>query len=113
MQGLKINTCCHRFTNIMETEIGFIPASRIKPEPHDLCGECRARGFNLCERDEVCQIRLAEALGLSRDDIELVLREAERKGVVKVRSVSVSRNRPRKFIKITEMGEILFAAHDR
>ncbi|NOZ83024.1 MAG: hypothetical protein GXN98_04340 [Euryarchaeota archaeon] len=98
----------------METEIGFIPASRVKPDRRqDICGECRAKGFNLCDRDEVCQIRLAEALGLSREDVELTLREAERKGVVKVRTVRVSRDRPRKFIKITEMGEILFAAHER
>ncbi len=97
----------------MKTEIGFIPASEVRPDrSQDLCGECRARGFNLCERDEVCQIRLAEALGLSREDIEVTLIEAERKGVVKIRTVNVSPNRPRKFIKITEVGEILFAAHE-
>ena len=57
----------------------------------------------------MCQIRLAEALGKPRDEIDATLDEAKRKGLIKVRETKLRGDRPRRFIKITEKGKLFFA----
>lgn len=96
----------------METHIGFIDRSELTPGNKDteICIECRAKGLNLCEIDEICQLRLASALG---DKEYTILTKsidfASQKGLIEVRTVKVKgKNRPSKFIKITEQGEMFF-----
>jgi hypothetical protein len=96
----------------METEIGFIDRSELSPESKDteLCIECRAKGLNLCDIDEICQLRLATALG--DKNISIIAKSidfASEKGLVEVRTVRVKgKNRPSRFIKITEQGKMFF-----
>ncbi len=98
----------------METEIGFIDRSELTPGSKDteICIECRAKGLNLCEIDEICQLRLASALG---DKEYTILAKsidfANQKGLIEVRAVKVKgKNRPSRFIKITEQGDMFFGA---
>ncbi len=94
----------------MKTRISFIPASEVLPiKEDDICGKCRMLGLNLCAYDEVCQIRLAKALGKPREEIDATLDEAKRKGLIKVRETKLRGDRPRRFIKITEKGKLFFA----
>ena len=92
----------------MNTEIGFIKRKEILPFKEDLCGKCIAEGLNLCKQDEVCLIRLAQVLGKEIKDIYPSLIEAQKKGLVVIRSGNVGE--PRRFIKITEEGKLVFGS---
>lgn len=96
----------------METEIGFIDRSELTPGGKDteICIECRAKSLNLCEIDEICQLRLASALGGRKASVLLSSIDfASEKGLIEVRTVKVkAKNRPSRFIKITEQGEMFF-----
>ncbi len=96
----------------METEIGFIDSRELTPGGKDteICIECRAKGLNLCEIDEICQLRLASALGDKKASILLSSIDfASEKGLIEVRTLKVKgKNRPSRFIKITEQGERFF-----
>ncbi len=92
----------------MKTEIGFIRREEVLPSKGDVCAECIARGLNACEQDEVCLLRLAQVLGKEIKEIYPSLIEAQKKGLVIIRSVNVGK--PRKFIKITEEGKLFFGS---
>lgn len=55
----------------MGDEFWFVKRSEILPggKDSDLCAQCRAKGLNLCTLDEVCQLRLAQALGKEGEEI--------------------------------------------
>lgn len=96
----------------METHIGYIDRSELSPESKDtdVCIECRAKGLNLCDIDEICQVRLASALGSDKYSIVAKsIDHANEKGLIEVRTVKVKgKNRPSRFIKITEQGAMFF-----
>jgi|Deesub1362A_J573_1020465.scaffolds.fasta_scaffold00151_68 hypothetical protein len=91
----------------MKTSIGYIDRRDLTPEETDICADCRSKGLNICEIDEICQARLAAALGNMRD-IDSSIDFARKKGLIKVREIDVGGEK-RRFIKITEEGEVLFA----
>ncbi|MFQ5815082.1 MAG: hypothetical protein ACE5G7_01130 [Candidatus Hydrothermarchaeaceae archaeon] len=93
----------------MKTRIGFIKKSDVTPKKGDICGECRDNGLNVCELDEICQVRLAEALG--RDQMEVVtsIDYAAKKGLLEVRLAKV-KGTPLKFVKLSEGGRLFFAS---
>lgn len=95
----------------MKSSIGFIKRSEITPESKDsdVCAACRAAGLNTCEADEICQIRLAHALGKPRTEIVTSIDHARKKGLVDVRYVKL-RGRPERFIRITEQGKMFFGS---
>ena len=95
----------------MDIEIGYIDRSELSIESKDteVCMECRAKGLNLCDIDEICQMRLASALGSKKYPIiEKSIDYANEKGLIEVRKVKVEGNRPNRFIKITEQGKMFF-----
>ena len=96
----------------METHIGFIDRSELTPDNKDteICIQCREKGLNLCEMDEICQLRLASALDSEKFSIlSKTIDLACEKGLIEVRRVKVKgKNRPSRFIKITEQGEMFF-----
>jgi hypothetical protein len=96
----------------METEIGFIDRQELTPKGKDteICIECRAKGLNLCEIDEICQLRLASTLGSGKYEIiSKTIDLASEKGLIEVRTVKVKgKNRPSRFIKITDQGDMFF-----
>ncbi len=95
----------------METHIGYIDRSELSIESKDteVCMECREKGLNLCDIDEICQMRLASALGNKKYPIiEKSIDYANEKGLIEVRKVKVEGNRPNRFIKITEQGKMFF-----
>ncbi len=95
----------------METHIGYIDRSELSPESKDteVCMECREKGLNLCDIDEICQLRLASALGSKKYSIiEKSIDHASEKGLIEVRIVKVKGNRPKRFIKITDQGTMFF-----
>ncbi len=95
----------------METEIGYIDRSELSPDSKDteVCMECRLKGLNLCDIDEICQMRLASALGSGkRSMVDGSLEYASEKGLIEVRTLEAEGNRPKRFIKITEQGKLFF-----
>ncbi len=95
----------------MDIEIGYIDRSELSIESKDteVCMECREKGLNLCDIDEICQMRLASALGSKKYPIiEKSIDYANEKGLIEVRKVKVEGNRPNRFIKITEQGKMFF-----
>ncbi len=95
----------------METEIGYIDRSELSPDSKDteVCMECRLKGLNLCDIDEICQMRLASALGSGkRSMVDRSLEYASEKGLIEVRTMEAEGNRPKRFIKITEQGKLFF-----
>lgn len=95
----------------METHISYIDRSELSLESKDteVCMECRLKGLNLCDVDEICQLRLASALGKKKYTIiEKSIDYANEKGLIEVRTVKVNGNRPNRFIKITEQGKMFF-----
>ncbi len=93
----------------MKTSIGFIKKSDLKPEKSDICGECREKGLNLCDMDEICQARLAEALGREQTEVETSIDYAAKKGLLKVRFTKV-RGRHMHFVKLSDDGRLFFGA---
>jgi DNA-binding MarR family transcriptional regulator len=94
----------------MKTSIGYIDRRELIPQKdEDICAQCRAKGLNLCDIDEICQIRLAASLGKMKTDIDASIDFAKKKGLIEVREVKVKGNRPKRFIKITEEGKMFFA----
>lgn len=93
----------------MKARIGYVGKSELAPEvkDEDVCGECRAKGLNLCDKDEICVLRLAKTLGKQPEDIIAAIDFASQKGLVEVRSMP-SRKRPNKFVRITEVGSLFF-----
>jgi len=89
----------------MKTSIGFIKKSDLAPKKGDLCGGCRDNGLNVCELDEICQVRLAEALG--RDQMEVVesIGHAAKKGLLEVRQAKL-KGTSIQFIKLSESGRL-------
>lgn len=95
----------------MEANIGDIDRTELSPESKDtaLCIECRKKGLNLCDIDEICQLRLASALGDKKYSvISNSIDYAGKKGLIDIRTVKVKGNRPKQFIKITEQGKMFF-----
>ena len=94
----------------MGDEFRFIKRSEILPEgkDSDICAQCRARGLNLCDLDEFCQLRLAQALGKGGEEVSEALELARGEGLVDVRSVRARGKRPKKFVRITDRGSFLF-----
>lgn len=94
----------------METSVSFLNLSELLPDlkSDDTCGKCIADGLNLCSHDEICQIRLASALGRGRKKIDVSVDEAKTMGFIKVREIHKG-SAPRKFIKLTPQGEMFFA----
>lgn len=90
--------------------IGFVGRSELLPESkdEDVCGECRAKGLNLCDRDEVCTLKLAHMLGKEPEEIIAAIDYANRKGLVEVRSIGSKKRRPSQFVRITEVGSMFF-----
>jgi hypothetical protein len=93
----------------MKTHIGFIKKSDLAPEGRDICGECRDNGLNMCELDEICQVRLAEALGKDQMEIITSIDYAAKKGLLDVRLAKV-KGAPIKFVKLSEGGRLFFAS---
>jgi DNA-binding MarR family transcriptional regulator len=95
----------------MKTSISYVDKSEIFPEAKDadVCAQCRSKGLNLCDIDEICQIRLAAALGEDRPSIDASVDYAKKKGLIEVREIKGKGDRPRRFIKITDQGKMFFA----
>lgn len=96
---------------MMETHIGYIDRSELSLDgkDSDVCLECRLKGLNLCDIDEICQMRLASTLGEKKYSlIEKSIDYANEKGLIEMRAVEVKGNRPKRFIKITEQGKMFF-----
>ncbi|MBI5253315.1 MAG: hypothetical protein HY930_02810 [Euryarchaeota archaeon] len=95
----------------MNGSIGFIKRSEIAPEgkDSDVCAECRAAGLNICDADEICQLRLANALGKSHTEIATSIDYARKKGLIDVRYVKF-KGSPKRFIRITEQGRMFFGS---
>ncbi|MFQ6105884.1 MAG: hypothetical protein ACE5NL_02310 [Candidatus Hydrothermarchaeaceae archaeon] len=93
----------------MKTRIGFIEMSELVPagKERDICMECREKGLNLCDVDEICHVRLAEALGKDWDEILPSVKYAEKKGVINTRDV-ISKGEPKKLIRMSEDGKMFF-----
>ncbi len=88
-------------------DIGFIRKSDLEPRRGDTCGECRERGLDICQLDEICQERLAEALGKEPLDLGEGLHGAMEKGLLQVRWAK-ARGRRMRFVKLSEEGRLLF-----
>ncbi len=88
-------------------DIGFIRKSELEPRRRDTCGKCRERGLDICQLDEICQERLAEALGREPIDLEAGLNGAVEKGLLRVR-LAKARGRRVQFIKLSDEGRFLF-----
>jgi hypothetical protein len=97
----------------MKGSIGFIKRSEIASEgkDSDVCAECRAAGLNICEVDEICQMRLANALGKPHTEIATSIDHARKKGLIDVRYVKL-KDRPKRFIRITEQGKMFFGSQN-
>ncbi len=93
----------------MRTRIGFLKKSDLEPKKGDICGVCRERGLNVCELDEICQLRLAEALGKDHMEIITSIDYAAKKGLLEVRLARV-KGTPIKFVKLSEGGKLFFAS---
>ncbi len=93
----------------MKTHIGFIHKSDLEPRQADICGDCRDNGLNLCELDEICQVRLAEALGKDQSEIVDSIDHAVKQGLLDIRPATVKGN-PMKFVKIGDGGRLFFAS---
>jgi predicted transcriptional regulator len=94
----------------MKTKISYLDRAELIPtrKDVDLCGECRSKGLNLCDVDEICQIRLANALGKRHSEVSVFVDYAKKKGLIDVRYIKAKGARPKKFIKITDKGEMFF-----
>lgn len=95
----------------MGGDIWFIKRSEAAPEgkDSDICAECRAAGLNVCDADEICNLRLANALGKPHTEIATSIEHARKKGLVDVRYIKL-RGRPNRFIRITEQGKMFFGS---
>lgn len=93
----------------MKTSISFIKKSDLAPRKGDICGECRDNGLNICELDEICQVRLAEAL--RKDQLEVIesIDHAAKKGLLDVRNAKL-KGTPIKFVKLSDGGRLFFAS---
>lgn len=91
----------------MGGDIWFIKKSEAAPEgkDFDVCAECRAEGRNMCGADEICQHRLANALGKPHAEIATSIDYAREKGLIDVRYVEL-KGRSERFIRITEQGKM-------
>lgn len=76
---------------------------------YDVCAECRAAGLNICGADEVCQLRLANALGKPHTEIATSIDHARKKGLVDVRYVRF-KGGPERLIRITEWGRMFLGS---
>ncbi len=91
-------------------QYGFIKKSELSPGEmeSDVCAKCRSKGLNLCDIDEICQIRLANALGKDLKEIDESIDYATKKGLINVRQTGSRGKRPKTFIKITSQGKMFF-----
>ena len=94
----------------MKIEISHVEKSELRPymKDGDVCRLCIDAGLNTCHIDEVCQLKLAETLEGKEDRMHISLDLASEKGIVKVRELKTSEDRPKRFIKITERGRAFF-----
>jgi len=94
----------------MKTEISYVKKSELRPDlkNDDICRQCIDAGLNTCHVDEVCQLRLAEALEGGNERMRISLDMASRKGLVRVRKLKTGEDRPNRFVKITERGKAFF-----
>ena len=94
----------------MTAGYGFIKKSELSPGEmeSDVYAECRSKGLNLCDIDEICQIRLANALGKDLKEIDASIDYAIKKGLINVRQIKSRGKRPSTFIKITYQGRMFF-----
>lgn len=95
----------------MGGDIWFIKKSEAAPEgkDFDVCAECRAEGRNMCGADEICQLRLASALGKPHTEIATSIDCARKKGLVDVRYIRF-KGEPKRFVRITEQGKMFFGS---
>jgi hypothetical protein len=90
----------------IDTEAGYLRKSDLRPRKGDICGPCRDRGQDICEKDEICQVRLAAALGKEVRDVSASIDYASRKGLITIREKNTKRGKVR-FVKITDQGRLL------
>ncbi|NOZ77200.1 MAG: hypothetical protein GXO65_05945 [Euryarchaeota archaeon] len=90
----------------VNTEVGYLRKSDIRPKKGDICGLCRDRGQDICELDEICHVRLAAALGKSARDISASIDYAGRRGLITIREEETEKGKVR-FIKITDQGRVI------
>ncbi len=92
---------------MMKTEIGFIDKSELFPGKGEMCGECRDKGLNICDLDEICQERLAEAIGKEQVAVVASIDHAMEKGLLEVRLARV-KGKSMRFVKLSGDGRLFF-----